>query len=66
MASFQAHPLGQAMSDVTYPCSRPWVWWWNNARLQGELDYRNPMEVEKAYYSDQESPLPAIAGQETG
>ena len=34
--------------------------------LQGELDYRNPMEVEKAYYSDQESPLPAIAGQETG
>ena len=33
-----------------------WVWWWNNARLQGELDYRNPMEVEKAYYSDQESP----------
>jgi transposase InsO family protein len=43
-----------------------WVWWWNNARLQGELDYRNPMEVEKAYYSDQESPLPAIAGQETG
>ena len=23
MASFQAHPLGQAMSDVTYPCSRP-------------------------------------------
>ena len=25
MASFQAHPLGQAMSDVTYPCSRPTV-----------------------------------------
>lgn len=43
-----------------------WVWWWNNARLHGELDYRTPVEVEKAYYSDEESALPAPAGQETG
>jgi transposase InsO family protein len=25
-----------------------WVWWWNNSRLHGELDYRTPVEVEKA------------------
>jgi transposase InsO family protein len=43
-----------------------WVWWWNNSRLHGELDYRTPVEVEKAYYSDEESALPAPAGQETG
>ena len=43
-----------------------WVWWWNNARLHGELDYRTPVEVEQAYYSDEESALPAPAGQETG
>lgn len=43
-----------------------WVWWWNNARLHGELDYRTPMEIEQAYYADQESRLPATAGQETG
>lgn len=43
-----------------------WVWWWNNARLHGELDYRTPVEIEQAYYADQESPLPATAGQETG
>lgn len=43
-----------------------WVWWWNNSRLHGELDYRTPVEVEKAYYSDEQSALPAPAGQETG
>lgn len=43
-----------------------WVWWWNNSRLHGELDYRTPVEVEQAYYSDEESALPAPAGQETG
>ncbi len=42
-----------------------WVWWWNNARLHGELDYRTPVEVEKAYYSDEQPALPAPAGQET-
>ena len=43
-----------------------WVWWWHNARLHGELDYRTPAEIEQAYYADQESPLLAPAGQETG
>jgi len=43
-----------------------WVWWWNNSRLHGELDYRTPVEVETAYYSDEESALPAPAGQEAG
>jgi len=43
-----------------------WVWWWNNARLHGELDYRTPTEIEQAYYADQETPLPATAGQEPG
>jgi putative transposase len=43
-----------------------WVWWWNNARLHGELDYRAPIEIEHTYYADQETPLPATAGQETG
>jgi transposase InsO family protein len=43
-----------------------WVWWWNNARLHGELDMRTPVEVENAYYADHESGLPATAGQETG
>ncbi len=43
-----------------------WVWWWNNSRLHGELDYRTPIEIEQAYYADQEPPLPATAGQETG
>lgn len=43
-----------------------WVWWWNNSRLHGELDYRTPVEVEKAYYSDEQSALPASTGQETG
>lgn len=43
-----------------------WVWWWNNARLHGELDYRTPIEIEQAYYADRESALPATAGQETG
>lgn len=28
--------------------------------------YRTPIETEQAYNSDQESPLPATAGQETG
>ncbi|WP_179561445.1 IS3 family transposase [Microbacterium sp. AK009] len=40
-----------------------WVWWWNNSRLHGELDMRTPVEVEKAYYADQELGQPAPAGQ---
>lgn len=40
-----------------------YVWWWNNARLHGELDYRTPTEVEDAYYAGHESACPAIAGQ---
>src|SRR5690554_5230410 len=28
-----------------------YVWWWNNARLHGELDHRTPVEVEEAYYA---------------
>lgn len=40
-----------------------WVWWWNNQRLHGELDLRTPVEVEDAYYADQESRHPAPAGQ---
>ncbi|WP_374197653.1 IS3 family transposase [Microbacterium paraoxydans] len=40
-----------------------WVWWWNNQRLHGELDMRTPVEVETAYYADQESGQPAPAGQ---
>lgn len=43
-----------------------WVWWWNNQRLHGELDYRTPIEIEQAHYADHESPLPATAGQTTG
>ena len=42
-----------------------YVWWWNNQRLHGELDLRTPIEVEQAYYADQESGLAATAGQET-
>lgn len=40
-------------------------WWWNNQRLHGELDMRTPLEVERAYYSAQESAQPALAGQGT-
>ena len=40
-----------------------WVWWWNNSRLHGELDMRTPLEVEQAYYADQESAQPAPARQ---
>lgn len=40
-----------------------YVWWWNNQRLHGELDMRTPIEVEQAYYADQESGLAATAGQ---
>lgn len=40
-----------------------YVWWWNNRRLHGELDYRTPIEVENAYYADLDSAHPAIAGQ---
>ena len=43
-----------------------WAWWWNNARLHGELDYRTPIEIEQAYYADQESARRATAGQKTG
>lgn len=42
-----------------------YVWWWNNARLHGELDMRTPVEAETEYYAAQESFLPATAGQET-
>ena len=42
-----------------------YVWWWNNQRLHGELDYRPPVEVEDAYYADLESAQPVIAGQGT-
>lgn len=38
-----------------------YVWWWNNQRLHGELDYRTPTEIETAYYADLESPLSAAA-----
>lgn len=40
-----------------------YVWWWNNQRLHGELDYRTPIEVEQAFYPALESPQPATAGQ---
>ena len=40
-----------------------YVWWWNNQRLHGELDYRTPVEAEQAYYAGQESPSLALAGQ---
>lgn len=40
-----------------------YVWWRNNSRLHGELDYRTPIEVEQAYYADHDSAHPAIAGQ---
>ncbi|MFC9561554.1 IS3 family transposase [Agromyces sp. NPDC056965] len=39
-----------------------YVWWWNNQRLHGELDMRTPIEVEQAYYADQESAHPTTAG----
>ncbi|KAA1376239.1 IS3 family transposase [Aeromicrobium fastidiosum] len=42
-----------------------YVWWWNNARLHGELGMRTPFEVETEYYAAQEPILPATAGQET-
>jgi transposase InsO family protein len=38
-----------------------WVWWWNNQRLHGELDYRTPIEVEASHYADLESPRLATA-----
>lgn len=38
-----------------------WVWWWNNARLHGELDHRTPAEVEAQHYADLESPRLAPA-----
>ncbi len=42
-----------------------YVWWWNNSRLHGELDYRPPVEIEDAYYAGLESAHPALAGQGT-
>jgi len=45
------------------PATPEWVRWWNNQRLHGELDMRTPVEVETAYYADQESGQPAPAGQ---
>jgi len=41
-----------------------YVWWWNNARLHGELAMLAPIEAEIEYYAAQESTLPAPAGQE--
>lgn len=38
-----------------------WVWWWNNQRLHGELDYKTPAEVENSHYADLESPRLAPA-----
>ncbi len=38
-----------------------WVWWWNNVRLHGELDYRTPAEIEAEHYADHESPRLAPA-----
>lgn len=38
----------------------------DNARARRELDHRTPVANEQAYYVDQDSPLPAPAGQETG
>ncbi len=38
-----------------------WVWWWNNERLHGELNYRTPEEVEAQHYADLESPSLATA-----
>ncbi|HWV27916.1 MAG TPA: IS3 family transposase [Aeromicrobium sp.] len=43
-----------------------YVWWWNNARLHGELGMRTPVEAETEYYAALESANPATAGQETG
>jgi putative transposase len=40
-----------------------YVWWWNYARLHGELDYRTPVEAEVAHYAEPESAHPALAGQ---
>lgn len=40
-----------------------YVWWWNNSRLHGELDYCTPIEVEQAYYADLDSAQPVTAGQ---
>lgn len=40
-----------------------YLWWWNHQRLHGELDMPTPVEVEQAYYVDQESAQPAPAGQ---
>jgi len=37
-----------------------YVWWWNNKRLHGELGYRSPLEVETAYYTEQESLLTPV------
>jgi putative transposase len=39
-----------------------YVWWWNNRRLHGELDYRTPIEVEQTYYADHDSAQPTFAG----
>jgi putative transposase len=41
-----------------------YVWWWNNQRLHGELDYRTPQEVEASHYADLESPETAPAALE--
>ncbi len=38
-----------------------YVWWWNNARLHGELGMRTPIEVENAHYAANETPRLATA-----
>ena len=31
-----------------------WVWWCNHERLHGELGMRTPIEIEEAYYAEQD------------
>lgn len=35
-----------------------YVWWWNNQRLHEALDYRTPVEIEIAHYTEKVSPYP--------
>ena len=37
-----------------------WVWWFNARPLHSELDYRNPAQIEAAYYA-QTDPVLATA-----
>ena len=38
-----------------------WVWWWNHERLHGELGMRAPIEIEEAYYAEQDK-LSSLTG----